>query len=669
MKFSYNWLQDFFEDALPDPKTCADLLGTHSFEIEEVEDIGTDTIIDIDVLPNRSSDCLSYQGMARELSALTGLAYRPFKQPIEEYLQSADQDEKEEFSYTEYIDFGEPDRSYVPRMTKRIAKGITVKPSANWLAERLVSIGQKPINNVVDITNYVMWVTGQPVHAFDYDKLSGEDGTKKMSVRLAKEEETLVDLTGLEHVLDSTMLVIADSKQALDVAGVKGGADSGVSETTRTIVLSACNYDYQSIRNTTKTLKLHTDASKRYENQVPLFKASDAQALLAYLIETECGGTVSQDLFDTNPDCLERWQVQLSRSYVNSLLGVDLDTARMAELLASIGLACTIGQGILTVTVDSSRPDLKIPADIAEEIGRLYGYVNIEPRPISEGAVLPAKNTLVQARNKTTDLLRALGMSQTNSRSLVSDGVVKLANSLNSNADSLRIALQPLLREKIEKNFVHTESPAFFEIGKVFTGQSGQSHANSSGVQEHWSFAGMIGKRKIKEKQKNDLFLQTKGILESVFGVLQVRGIEWKETSAIDSESAVAILEIDGDILGSVGINWWELNFEELVAAIDTTVRYKTPSRYPKMGRDVSVFVPLEARVRDVREIIESAGAEKCIETSLFDVYEDQEHGRKSIGFRLIFQCYDTTLSDEWTNEQMQKIYAALSKQEGYEIR
>jgi len=391
------------------------------------------------------------------------------------------------------------------------------------------------------------------VHAFDYDKLAGGE-VKNMTIRHARKDEKVTDLTDLEHVLDETMMVVADAEKALDVAGVKGGANSGVDENTTRIILSACNYDPKAIRHTSKI----------------------------------------------------------------------------------------------------------IPEDIIEEIGRMYGLYNIPELPIAEGFEIPSKNTLKQSWYRTGDALVQLGFYEVYNRSLVHGGVVPLANSLNANADSLRLALLPLLREKVERNFSHTETPHFFEIGKVFTGVTGGV------VDEHWSFAGVLGRRKIKEKQRGDLFLQTKGILETVFETLAVKGVEWKEGP---NDETVAVLEIKGNILGSVGVNFWELNFEELVSAIDTDVNYVKPSKYPKMDRDVSVFVPMETRVRDVRVLIESAGAEKCVETELFDVYEDKENNRKSIGFRLVFQCFNETLSDEWTNGEMDKVYKVLSEQPGFEIR
>jgi len=654
MQFSYNWLQDFFEEKLPGAHDVAERLGLHSFELEGIEELENgDFLIDWDVLPNRSSDCLCYEGIAREISAV-------FEIPYKSYLpEEGDTSYDKDTQTSNKLDFS-LDTDLVLRATKRYAENITVGESPDWLRTKLHSIGQKSINNVVDITNYVMFMTGQPVHAFDYDKLAGDE-VKNMTIRHAKKDEKVTDLTGAEHVLDETMLVVADAEKALDVAGVKGGNNSGVDADTTRIVLSACNYDAKNIRHTSKKLKLQTDASKRYENEVPLCKADRAMALLAYLMEKETGALVSEEVIDTHPESTEGRTIELSVNKVNTLLGIQITGKEIVDILRRLN-QWEVGEIEETFVVNPTfdRPDLVIPEDIIEEIGRIYGLYNIPETPIAEGFDIPSKNTLKQSWYRTSDVLVQLGFYEVYNRSLVRGGVVPLANSLNANADSLRLALLPLLQEKVERNFSHSDTPHFFEIGKVFTG------VTNGVVDEHWSFAGVLGRRKIKEKQRNDLFLQTKGVLETVFEALNLKGVEWKEGP---NDETVAVLEIQGNILGSVGVNFWELNFEELVNAVDTKVTYVKPSKYPKMDRDISVFVPTETTVQGVRELIESAGAQKCIETELFDVFEDKENNRKSIGFRLVFQCWNETLSDEWTNGEMDKVYKVLSEQPEFEIR
>ena len=225
----------------------------------------------------------------------------------------------------------------------------------------------------------------------------------------------------------------------------------------------------------------------------------------------------------------------------------------------------------------------------------------------------------------------------------------------------MRHNLLDRVAEKAEKNIGETDEPKFFEIGKVFTG-----YGDNNNVLEHTSFCGIIAKRKIKDKDRASMFYRTKGYLEQVFSDLAALDIEWLDAAGSDW---VAELVIEGEEIGQVGVDRWEINFEKLIAAADTSVDYSKPSKYPKMDRDVAVFVPMDTKVADVAAIIEGAGPEKCISTELFDVYEDAENNRKSLAFRLVFQCWDETLSDEYTNGQMDKVYAALTSQRGFEIR
>ena len=652
MKFSYNTLQSFFAEKLPTPEEVAEQVGLHMFELEGIEALENgDFLIDWDILPNRSSDCMSYMGIAGEISAICQV---PMKSDfvIDTYEGDASLKTEEKLDFTLHTD-------KVHRATKRYAENITMAPSPTWLQEFMQSTGQKSINNVVDITNYVMWITGQPVHAFDYDKLAGNE-VKNMTIRHATEGEQVLDLTGSEHTLEVSMLVVADEEKNLDIAGIKGGNNSGVDENTKRIVVSACNFDYKNIRTTSRALKLRTDASARYENEVPLCKATLAQALCAKLLEQECGATVSGTVIDVQNKTRENTQIDVRFSKINSVLGIELAQEEVVALCERLNFTVESGTIDMTVTVPLERLDLEIEEDIVEEIARLYGYYKIEAKPIAETCNIPKVHPLYTARDRAAHTLTQLGFYETMSRTLTDTGVVELTNPLTSEAGFMRLELLTDLQNKAQANFSHTETPHFFEIGKVFTG------VTDGVVDEHWSFAGVLGRRKIKDKQKGELFLQTKGVLETVFEVLSVKNVQWKEGP---NDETLAILEIDGNILGSVGVNFWELNFEEMVKAIDTTISYTKPSKYPKMDRDVSVFVPIETRVRDVRALIESAGAQKCTETELFDVYEDRENNRKSVGFRLVFQCYVETLSDEYTNTEMEKIYKILSSQPGFEIR
>ena len=653
MQFSYNWIQDFFSEPLPDADTVATEVGLHMFELEGVEPIDDDTLIDWDILPNRSSDCMSYDGIAKEVAAICGTALRPDYLPVE-YTGSGDFTTQDRLHFT-------LESEDVLRATKRYAEGVQVGPSPDWLRTRLESIGQKSINNVVDITNYVMWVTGQPVHAFDYDKLTpGVEGDiRDMSIRQATDGETVVDLSGAEHILDPSMMVVADAEHALDVAGIKGGDNSGVDQGTTRVVISACVYNFSAIRRTSRALKLRTDASARYENEVPLHKPVLAQALCAKLLEQECGARVASTYIDSYDLEMTPRTVVVPHEQIVSVLGIDMTPDQVVETLVRAHFNVEQQHDEYVVTIPLDRVDVSIAQDIIEEVGRLYGYSNVVARPIAEGFNIPEVHAVYTARDRVADVLVQLGFYETMSRTLTNSGVVELANPLSSEAGYMRSALLPFLQDKVAANFAYTDTPQFFEIGKVFTGTT------DGVVDEHWSWAGILGRRKIKDKQRKDLFLETKGVIETVFDALHVAGVTWQPGEG----DTIALLEIDGNVLGAVGVNWWEINFNELVAAIDTTTSYRKPSKYPRMDRDVAVWVPEAVTVAEVEAVIAGAGAEKCIKTDLFDIFEDKDNARKSLAFRMVFQCWDTTLTDEYVNGEMDKVYQALSAQDGFEIR
>ncbi len=652
MKFSYNWLQSFFDEKLPSPQELVDKLGVHSFELEGVEEVEGDTLIDLDILPNRSSDSYSYQGIVWEISAL--FALKP-KNLIPEFKGS------DEVKTSDLLTL-EVQTDKVKRATKRIALDVEVKESPEWLKKLLEAIGQKSINNVVDITNYVMWVTGQPVHAFDYDKIVGES-QKKIFIRQAKNGEKVVDLSGDEHELDETMLVIADEEKALDIAGLKGGEISGIDENTKRVVLSAVNFDYQNIRNTSKKLKLRTDASMRYENEVPLCRLDAAVNLFADLMVKEAGAKVSADLIDTNHfDFSQKKIIELEAQKLNSVLGSEIEPQRAVEILNSLNIKTEFNGGEFISEIPCDRLDLNIREDLIEEVGRIIGYNNLEAKMPDEAFNFSEQNIFKKNFYKTLDLLVSLGFYEVQSRALAGKGVVELANPYTSELGFVRDNLLDGLRKKVEKEFVNFAEPKLFEVGKVFTGY--ETDEKDKVVAEHWCFAGIIGKKKIKEKQKEDFFYKTKGILEKVFEILSIKNIEWREGQG----EILAELWVGDEKIGDVGVNFWEINFEKLIQNIDESVHYKKVSKLPKMERDVAFWVPMDEQVKRAEEFILSVLGENLKEVSLFDIYKDVENNRKSFAFKIIFQSDKETLSDEFANGEMEKVYGIL-KENNFETR
>lgn len=658
MHYSYNWLAKHFDTPLPSPQELGEVVGLHAFEFEGLEEVDKDgvkdTLIDWDVLPNRSSDALSYRGMVHEIAAVLDTTAREQAG----FIVGSDAF-SEEIQTSNFLSLNVENESSVLRATKRLAIDVKVGESPQWLKELLLSIGQKSINNVVDITNYVMWETGQPVHAFDYDKLAGaENDSVEVSIRYAKNDEKITDLTGTEHELDDSMIVIADTEKALDIAGVKGGMGSGVDENTKRVMLSVCNFNYVSVRKTARKLKLHTDASKRFENEVPIGKVEEAMQLLSRAIQDVAGAQVSAEIVDSNPVVITREKITLSVSTTNSILGTDLNKEEIVAYLARV--RCDAGEGDteFAVSVPPERLDLNFAGDLIEEVGRLYGYEKLESVMPTDGFDLPVVSPLNAAIRGISDTLVTLGFYEVKNRSIVEKGAVKLSNPLNKKRGELRDYLHIQLMERAEKNLAYSDKPKLFEIGKVWTGiEDGE-------LQELWRFTGIIGQRKIKDKNKEAIFLEAKGALEQACSAMGVSDINFvvSEHEGLEAD----ILNNEGKAIGHMWVNGWELDLEPLVEMIDDSVDYKRPSKYPRIDRDVAVFVPVDTIVDSVMNLIKKELPKETQEFELFDVFEKDE--KKSFAFRIVFQSDTETLSDEWANGVLDNIYSILTK-EDYEIR
>jgi phenylalanyl-tRNA synthetase beta subunit len=326
MDISYVWLQKYITEDLPTPEEGATILTDGAYEVEGTKAVGDDTVLDIDVLPNRASDSLSHVGVARELAALAGLTFS-FLQPQPET------DAK--LSSTEAVRLL-VDSQHCRRALKRLVVDVEVGESPVWLKERLTVLGQKSINNVVDITNYVMLELGQPVHAFDYDKLAGAK-PKDITIRAARLGEEITTLDGETYQLPAGTMVIADDEKALDIAGVKGGVVSGIDETTTRVLLSACSFDPTHIRRTTQTLQLRTDASKRFENNVPESLAPLAMERLSELMSELADARVADDVLDLYPRPAAPYKVGLTTAAVNRLLGTEIEPAEVVDILERLG--------------------------------------------------------------------------------------------------------------------------------------------------------------------------------------------------------------------------------------------------------------------------------------------------------------------------------------------
>jgi len=627
MKVSYNWLAEYFDAPLPSPEEVGELLTFHAYELEGIEQVGDDYVIDVDILPNRSGDSLSHRGIARELATLLDcqLKHDPIRGAIEEM-------KKSNICSVEVVD-----TELCDRYTSAVIQGVSIGPSPDWLKKALETLGQRSINNVVDATNYVMLNMGQPLHAFDADKLAGD--TKKILVRTAKDGEAITTLSEDTYTLTPETLLITDAvtDTPIAIAGVKGGKHADVDSNTTNIVLESAHFNPTSVRKTTQRIKLFTDASQRFQNNPSAELVGYALHDVVKLILEIAGGTLEGGS-EVRGAVQGPEVVTVDLVHINGLLGTAITVEEVSDILERLGCIHDVSGEVFTVTPPFERRDIVIAEDVIEEIGRVYGYEHLEAKQLPEIEKKPEVHKGFYFADSVRNVLTEAGYSEVYGYTFRSKGVYEAINALASDKRFLRTNLSEGLNEYLEMN-THN-APLFgvdrikiFEIGTVFTKEG-----------EHISLAlGVSGK-------KTDTILNdTKTLLERTLGV------------SINESPENNVLEI---------------NFTQLIDGLQEGERYEpfeknftmytSYSPYPFITRDIAVWVPEGTTSESIKEIISAETGELMHSVRLFD--EFQKEGRVSYAFRLVFQSMEKTLTDEEVNPIMDMVYKTLAEK-SYEIR
>lgn len=640
----HNWLKDYIGNSIPPAEEIEKLLTFHSFEIEGVEMVGENQVIDVDVLPNRSSDCLCHRGIAREIATLIGkdLENDPLQKEIT-------------LTETDLITVDIQDHEACPRFTASLLTGIEVKDSPKWLQDRLTALGQRPINNIVDATNYVMYAIGQPLHAYDADKFPQVDGAWQFSVRFAKEGEvvSLIAEGGKDEDRDVTLkgheLLIVDmsSDTPIGLAGVKGGRFAGVDENTTKIIIEAAHFDASLTRKTARGLGIVIDASKRFENECSRELPPYAQQEIIKLIADIAGGAC-EGVLDVYLETKKNPEVIVRPGKVNALLGLDLSVEQMVSVLKRVGVQVTEKDGVLLCTGPWERTDLNIEVDFTEEIGRVHGFDQVES-VLPEVAPLTELNARHYYSEQVRGVLLSLGFSEVITSSFRKKDLVKLHNALASDKGCLRSNLMKGIEIVLEKNAGFTDllgigDVRVFEIGTVF-------HKTDTNVVEHVSLALGVRTKITGYNPKDDKPLQEAlATLEETLGI----------TLNTKIEKGIA-----------------EVNFTEVFEALPKPtayepvpqapeIAYKPFSLYPAMTRDIAMWVPEESVVGEVSAVLERAAGSLLVRITHVDSFT--KDGRTSLAFRLVFQASDRTLTDDEVNAIMAGVYKK-AEEEGWETR
>lgn len=640
-----------------------------------------DTVLELGLTPNRS-DALSMLGVAYEVAAILSedvnvpeVSYTPSTEKAADVLKLR----------VDAIDAN-------PMYAAKVIKNITVKESPMWLQERLMAAGVRPHNNVVDITNYVLMEYGQPLHAFDYDKLA----TGEIVVRYAQDGETMTTLDDQERTLKANNLVITNGQTAQAIAGVMGGAESEVSETTTTVVLESAYFNPLSVRQTSKEVGLRSDSSARFEKGVDpnrvLAAAERAAQLLAELAGGEVlEGTVLVDELDKAPA-----RVIVSPDFINNRLGMKISLEEMLDILKRLKFDVEAANGVLIIDAPTRRQDIKIEEDIVEEIARLYGYDEI-PTTLPASNVPGRLSPYQAARRTVRNHLEGIGLYQAVTYSLTSaalsqkfalqaEDTTRLLMPMSEERSTLRQSLIPHLLEAAAYNVARSQDDvALYEIGSVFLGQTAEELPRevehvAAVVTGKWVDHAWQG-----EKKAVDFFV-LKGIIESLFEKLGLTERVTYVAAQMDGlhPGRTAAVMLDGEQVGIIGglhpqeqkaldlkdTYIVEMNLAAILAAQTDVLTYKAVPRFPAMTRDVALVLNSDTAAGDIVTIIQKAGTKLLKDVAVFDVYEGDkmEAGKKSVAFSLTFFDPERTLTVDEVEAAYNKVVAALAEA-GAEVR
>ncbi|MDI6821125.1 MAG: phenylalanine--tRNA ligase subunit beta [Patescibacteria group bacterium] len=667
MKFSYDLIKKF----LPLIKNKAQIIEALTMRAFEAEDASGNTF-EVNLPPNRYSDASSHWGIVKELTAIFDwlVDYGSMKKlPVVDFVKNKSTARKKKS-----LNIKVWDQKLCPRYTACYLEGISIKDSPKWLQDILKDCGLRPINNVVDVMNYVMLEMGQPLHAFDVDKLEGG----KLIIRRAKKREEMATIDGVKYSLTPEILVIADAKKPVAIAGIKGGRGPEVSKTTKRIIIEAANFDSVSIYKTSKILGLVTDASVRFSRLLSEELAILGLGRSAYLLEDLFGAKII-DYFDSRKKLLPKHILKFDINKFNKFIGVDLKREEAAVYLRRLGF-----KNILKDEWEAPilRTDIENHEDVIEEVARLQGFDDLKSRAPRVNLVPALEDDLIILKEKARNALVSLGADEVYNHSFVSrkdldlmsvkiGDVIELENPISREFQYLRSSLKSGLIVNFGHNSKFFNDFKIFEIGKVF-------NRNGKRIQEYNSL-GILFASKNKEtffalKGVMSSFLKSLGVVDFIFAP------ENSSKLAPFKEGSVLKLEVDGSINGYLGkfagvskgwhVSILELDFDKLLKSIEGEAEYRPLSKYPAVMRDLSIFVKKSIQIGDVMQEIELSNEKLINDADLVDEYFDSKQGDKqSLTFRIVFQVEDRTLTNEEVDREMDKIISLLKRKFSAQIR
>ena len=693
MKVQVDWLKEYTEIDVP-----ADELGhvltmagleIESHETVDLPDGEKSEVLELNVTPNRGY-CLSHIGVAREVSALLNKSLK-LSDPIKALATKSGAVAVEDRVSVENL---EPE--LCPRYCALVIENVKVGPSPKWLKDRLIAIGLRPINNIVDITNFVMMEYGQPLHAFDRDLLAGN----KIVIRRAKKGEPFASLDGTELKLEPDALVIADGDRPVALAGIMGGTNSQVSEATSHVVLESACFDPATVRKGSKKYGLRSDSSYRFERGVDWNGVVSAQARAALLIKELASGEICSGRIDIYPEAGKPIVVPLRVSRVNQLLGGSFTAEQIQGLLSRLGMEIAEPSETMQVKIPSFRPDLSREVDLIEEIARIDGFDKVGTVfPVA--GVRPVKIAVRQKIiKKVREVLCCTGFSETVHYSFIEnahaeefkmafaleqDQMIVLKNPLSSENDTMRTSLIPGLLKTAALNLSKGQKPLkLFEVGSVYFANSNKNRTEKAVLS-----AIVLGPYELtpwKPRGKEYDFYDLKGTLETLAEHLHlkletspggksflmpgksvrvhVNGIELGYLAQVDPEQKL-VHEIGQNVYAL------ELDLGALENAISSSIQFQKIAKFPETYRDISILVDRQVTSEQVAGLILKTGTPLIQKVELYDHFEGKkiQADKKSLTFALSFQSAERTLSDEEVTPLFERIIKTLESELGASLR
>jgi phenylalanyl-tRNA synthetase beta chain len=620
-----------------------------------------DEVLELGLTPNRS-DCLSMLGVAHEVAAILN---REVKYPEVEFQET-------EEKASDYISVAVEAKEDNPLYVARMVKNVKIAPSPLWMQTRLMAAGIRPHNNVVDITNYILLEYGQPLHAFDYDRL----GSKEVVVRHAQEGEEIVTLDDQKRVLKENQLVITNGKDPIALAGVMGGANSEVQDDTVNVLIESAYFRGLSVRQTSKEHGLRSEASARFEKGIDPSRTRIAADRAAELMAAYAGGEIVSGTVEFDEMTIEPAVVSVTLERINHVLGTELEMAEVQEIMNRLQFESKVEGDAIIVTVPTRRGDITIEEDIVEEVARMYGYDHL-PTTLPVTVATPGRLSDYQLkRRKVRRFLEGAGLAQTTTYSLTSAekatqfalntaSTVRLAMPMSEDRSVLRQSLVPHLLEAVKHNNARqTDSIALYETGSVFLGtKEGQLPIEEERVAG--AITGLWHSHSWQGEKKAADFYVAKGVVEGLLSALGLDNhIEYKPTNQEGMHPGrTAAVVLNGQEAGYVGqlhpvtqkqyglreTYVFELNLKAIFAAKVEEVRYSAIPRFPSITRDIALVVDKEVLAGELQTAIYEAGGELLKEVAVFDLYDGErmEEGKKSVAFSLRYLDPERTLTDE----------------------